>query len=143
VLVAGAVLASGAATVAAQRDHGQNPDTRGAIATVAANWRHGDVAASVGLLGFDGALSYYGDKLLPPGSREIPAFSTVDEAVDAPRIFDAADAGERLWFIADPPVSAARLREALASIEYRPTLTRVFDGNAPVQLVRAERLSGG
>jgi hypothetical protein len=138
-LVAGAVLASGAALVAAQRGHGQNPDTRAALATIAAGWTHGDVTASVGLLGFDGALSYYAEKLLPPGSRKVAAYPTVAEAVDTPEAIDAADAGRKLWLIADPPLSAANLRATLAPLGYRPAAIRVFDGNAPVQLIRAER----
>ena len=138
-LVAGAVVASSAAVVAAQRDHGQNPDTRAALATVAAGWSDGDVAASVGLLGFDGALSYYGEKLLPPGAGKVAAYPTVAAAVDTPEAIDAADAGKRLWLIADPPVSAADLRATLAPRGYRPAAVRVFDGNAPVQLIRAER----
>jgi mannosyltransferase len=142
-LVAGAVVASGAGLVAAQRDHGQNPDTRAAIQAIASQWQAGDVTASVGLLGFDGALSYYGDKLLPAGSREIRAFGTLDAAVAAPQVFGAAVDGKRVWLVADPPLSRARLRTALDRLDYRPVLTRVYDGNAPVQLIRAERSRGG
>jgi hypothetical protein len=138
-LLAGALVASGASLLASQREHGHNPDTRAAVTAVASNWRAGDVVAGVGLLGFDGALSYYGEKLLPPGSRDVSGFGTLDAAVDDPRIFDAVWAGKRLWFLADPPMSAAQLRDAFARLEYRVTLSHVFDGNAPVQLIRAER----
>jgi len=142
-LVAGAIVASGAALFAAQRDHGQNPDTRAALASVAAGWGDGDVALSVGLLGFDGALSYYSEKLLAPEARDLPAFATLGEALDTPQVIDAADAGKRLWLIADPPISTTRLRATLAPLGYRPASARVFDGNAPVQLIRAERSSAG
>ena len=142
VLVLGALAASGAALLASNGEHGQNPDTRAAIAAAAADWREGDVVASIGLLGFDGALSYYGDKLLPPGSREIAAFGTLEAALDAPRLFDAAIAGDRLWLVADPPISAARLNGTLARLDYRATAIEVFEGNAPVQLIRAEREPG-
>jgi len=139
-LVAGALVASGAAFFAARGVDGQNPDTRAAIATVAADWREGDVMAGVGLLGFDGALSYYGDKLLPAGSRKIEGYESLAAAVDAQRIFDAATEGDRVWLVADPPLTAAQFNGALAEIGYGATLSRVFDGNAPVQLVRAERI---
>ena len=143
VLLAGALAASAAALVASQQPDGQNPDTRAAVATAAANWRDGDVVVGLGLLGFDGALSYYGDKLLPASAGELPAFRTMQDAVDAPRVFDAAVDGRRMWFIADPVMSAAELRNALAPIEYRPVTTQVFAGNAPVQLVRAEPIARG
>ena len=61
--------------------------------------------ASVGLLGFDGALSYYGDKLLPAGSRKVAGVRDADAAVDAPAVVDAATTGERLWLVADPPMA--------------------------------------
>ncbi|MDX6679632.1 MAG: mannosyltransferase [Solirubrobacteraceae bacterium] len=143
-LVVGATAASGAALLSATREHGQNPDTRATIATVASNLRNGDVVAGIGLLGFDGALEYYGDKLLPGGADRVAEFGTLDAAVDAPRIFDAATAHKRLWLIADPPMGPAQLRETLGRLDYRAAMTRVFDGNAPVQLVRAEpRPTGG
>lgn len=138
VLIAGAIIASGAALVAAQRDHGQNPDTRAAVAAAANGWSQGDIVAGVGLLGFDGALSYYGDKLLPPGAPQISAFTTLDEAVDAPHVFAAAEAGKRLWLLSDPPVAPAALRSALSRLNYKATSTHVYAGNAPVQLIRAE-----
>jgi len=137
-LLVGALAASVAALVASARDHGQNPDTRAAVSTIASGWREGDVVSGIGLLGFDGALSYYADKLLAPGARDLAEFGTLDAAIDAPRVFDAATSGKRLWFIADPPMGPAQLRETLGRLDYRATLTRVFDGNAPVQLVRAE-----
>lgn len=141
VLLAGALAVSAAALVASQQPDGQNPDTRAAVATAAANWRAGDVVVGLGLLGFDGALSYYGEKLLPPGAGELPAFRTMQDAVDAPQVFDAAVDGRRMWFIADPVMSSAEMRNALAPIEYRPVTTQVFAGNAPVQLVRAEPIA--
>ncbi|HVF76880.1 MAG TPA: glycosyltransferase family 39 protein [Solirubrobacteraceae bacterium] len=141
VLVAGAVVASGAALVASQGEHGQNPDTRAAVAMAAAGWSKGDVVAGIGLLGFDGALSYYGEKLLPPGTPPVSAFGTLDEAVAAPSVFSAAERRSRLWLLADPPLNPAQLRSALSRLSYEATATQVFDGNAPVQLVRAEPMA--
>lgn len=138
-LLVGALIASGAALVAAQRADGRNPDTRTALATVAGSWHEGDVVASVGLLGFDGALSYYGDRYLPPGAREVLPFATLEDVVADSRIVDAVIAGHALWLVADPPASAARLRAALGPFDYRVTAARTFAGNAPVQLVRAAR----
>ncbi|MDX6682099.1 MAG: mannosyltransferase [Solirubrobacteraceae bacterium] len=138
-LLVGAIAASGAALVASGRGHGQNPDTRAAITTISTGLRQGDVVSGIGLLGFDGALEYYADKLLPAGARKVAEFGTLDAAVDAPRVFDAATAGKRLWFIADPPMGTVQLRETLGRLDYRAAMTHVFDGNAPVQLVRAER----
>lgn len=143
VLLTGALVASAAALFASQQDRGQNPDTRAAFATAAANWRDGDLVVGLGLLGFDGALSYYGEKLLPPGSRDVPAFASLEAAVDAPAVFDAAVDRRRLWLVADPVMSAAQMRAALARLEYRPVATHVFTGNAPVQLVRAEPIARG
>lgn len=137
-LLTGAIVASGVTLLASQREHGQNPDTRAAVATVAAGWSKGDVVAGVGLLGFDDALSYYGEKLLPPGTPEVSGFPTLDEAVDAPRVFEAAEGRKRLWLLVDPPMTAAQVRTALSPLNYEPTATRIFDGNAPVQLIRAE-----
>lgn len=141
-LLVGALAASGAAFVASGREHGQNPDARAAVATISSSVRHGDVVSGIGLLGFDGALSYYAEKLLPAGARKVAEFGTLDAAVDAPRVFDAATAGKRLWFVADPAMGPNQLRETLGRLEYRATMTRVFDGNAPVQLVRAEPSAG-
>ena len=143
VLLAGAIVASGASLIASQQAGGQNPDTRAALATAAANWRAGDVVVGVGLLGFDGALSYSGERRLPPGARDLPAFASLQEAVAAPAVFDAAVDGRRLWFVSDPVLSAAQMRVALADLEYRPVSTRVFAGNAPVQLIRAEPMARG
>ena len=141
VLLAGALAASGAALVAAQQPQGQNPDTRAAVSAVAANWRDGDVVAGIGLLGFDGALSYYAERLLPPDSGGVAAFGSLSAAVEAPEIFGAALDRRRLWFIADPAMSAAQMRPVLARIEYRAVAAKVFAGNAPVQLVLAERVA--
>lgn len=143
VLLAGALAVSAAALVAAQQHDGQNPDTRAAIATAASNWRDGDVVVGLGLLGFDGALSYYAEKLLPPDAREVPAFPSLDAAVDSPPVFEAAVDGRRLWLVADPAMSALQLQRALARLEYRAVSAQVFEGNAPVQLVRAERIARG
>jgi mannosyltransferase len=137
-LLAAALTVSAAGLFAALLRSGQNPDTRSAVATVAADWRAGDAVAGVGLLGFDGALSYYGEKLLPPGAREVPAFLSLDAAVEAPDALDAAEAGGRLWLIADPPVATLRLRDSLGRLAYTATAVQVFEGNAPVQLIRAE-----
>jgi mannosyltransferase len=141
-LLAAALTVSAAGLFAALLPSGQNPDTRGALATVAAHWRGGDAVAGVGLLGFDGALSYYGEKLLPPGAREVPAFRSLDAAVEAPGALDAAETGGRLWLIADPPVGAAQLRDSLGRLDYAATAVQVFEGNAPVQLIRAEGPAG-
>jgi mannosyltransferase len=141
-LLAAALIVSAAGLVAAFQRSGQNPDTRGAVETVAKHWRAGDAVAGVGLLGFDGALSYYGEKLLPPGAREVPAFRSVDAAVEARGALDAAEAGGRLWLIADPPVERSRLNDSLGRLGYAATAVRVFGGNAPVQLIRAEGRAG-
>lgn len=143
VLLACALGVSGAAIYAAQQPSGQNPDTRAAMTAVGAGWRTGDVVAGLGLLGFDGSLSYYGEKLLPPGSRDVAAFPSLAAAVDSPEIFDAAVDEKRLWFLADPVMSAAHMRAVLARLEYRVASSKVFDGNAPVQLIRAERIARG
>lgn len=138
VLLVGALAVSAAALVAAQQPQGQNPDTRAAVAAVASNWRAGDVVVGIGLLGFDGALSYYGEKLLPPGAGDVAAFPSLSAAVEAPEVFGAAVDRRRLWFIADPVMSAAQMRAALAQLEYRAVGAKTFAGNAPVQLIRAE-----
>lgn len=140
-LLVTAFLASGIGLVAAQRETGQNPDTRAAIATVASNWRAGDTVASVGLLGFDGALAYYGDKLLPHGDRDVRGFLTLAAAAQAPHVISAAVDGGRLWIVSDPVLSAKELRDGLAPLDLKPVFTRMFTGNATVQLVRAEPIS--
>jgi mannosyltransferase len=143
VLLCCAVGVSGAALYAAQQPAGQNPDTRAAMATIGADWRSGDVVAGLGLLGFDGSLSYYGEKLLPPGAGDVAAFPSLAAAVDSPRVFEAAVDEKRLWFLADPVMSVAHMRAVLARLEYRVASTKVFEGNAPVQLIRAERIPRG
>lgn len=141
VLLAGALAASGIGLVAAQRQGGQFPNTRLAVGTVADNWRAGDMFVSVGLLGFDGALSYYGEKALPPGAREVPAFGSLAAATDAPLVFDAATDGRRIWFLSDPVIGSQELRITLDRLGYRPTVVREFPGSGTIQLVRAERTS--
>jgi len=132
------LVASGIGLLAAQRDEGRNPDTRAAIETVADNWRQGDVVVSLGLLGFDGALSYYGEKLLPAGSSTVPGFSTLARAGEAPVVFEAAIDGRRIWFLSDPVMSAKELRAGFARLGLKPVFARTFTGNAKIQLVRAE-----
>ncbi len=138
ILLAGALAASGAGLVTSQRVSGQNPDTRGVLTAVAADIRAGDAVLSVGLLGFDNSLLYYGERLLPAGSREISAYPTLDVALRDPRILDVAGASGALWIVAQGPLSRAQLDGALAGIDYTVRSARVFEGNAPVQLVRAE-----
>jgi len=41
-------------------------------------------------------------------------------------------------FVVVPPLGAAALQSALSRLSYRATATHVFEGNAPVQLIRAE-----
>jgi hypothetical protein len=137
-LLGGTLVASGIGLWAAQRPEGQNPDTRAAMATVATQWRQGDVVASIGLLGFDGALSYYGEKLLPPGQRTVPAFRTLGQASYDAKVFQVGIDGGRLWLISDPVMGRKELTAGLARLDLRPTLVRSFEGNATIQLVRAE-----
>jgi Dolichyl-phosphate-mannose-protein mannosyltransferase len=137
-LLAAALVASGLGIVAAQRESGQNPNTRAALATVAHNWHPGDTVASVGLLGFDGALSYYGEKLLPTGERDLRAFASLGAAAHAPPVVAATVDGGRLWLVSDPVLSARELRAGLLALDLKPVYMRTFTGNAPVQLVRAE-----
>lgn len=132
------LAASGVGLLAAQRDEGRNPDTRAAMETVAHNWRQGDVVVGLGLLGFDGALSYYGEKLLPPGSRDVAAFRTLAAAGEAPDVFGAAIDRHRLWVVSDPVMSRKALRAGLGRLGLKPVYARRFTGNATVQLVRAE-----
>lgn len=132
------LAASGIGLLAAQRDEGRNPDTRAAIETVADNWRQGDVIVGLGLLGFDGALSYYGEKLLPRGSRDVPAFGTLAAAGDAPAVFKAAIDGGRVWAVSDPVMSRKELRAGFGRLGLKPVYARQFTGNATIQLVRAE-----
>jgi len=132
------VAASGIGVLAAQRDAGRNPDTRGAIQTVAEHWRHGDTVVSLGLLGFDGALSYYGDKLLPAGSHEIQAFPTLAAAGKAQALFAAAIDKHRVWVLSDPIMSRKQLRVGFGRVGLKPVYARTFIGNAKIQLVRAE-----
>ncbi|MGH2919479.1 MAG: glycosyltransferase family 39 protein [Solirubrobacteraceae bacterium] len=139
-LLTTALVASGVGVVAAQRHDGRNPDTRAAIATVADNWRAGDAVVSVGLLGFDGALSYYGEKLLANGEHDVYAYGSLSAAAQAPPVVAAAVDGGRLWIVADPVLSRRELREGLRALDLEPVYARTFAGNAPVQLVRAEPL---
>lgn len=137
-LLTGALAASGIGLLAAQRDDGRNPDTRAAIETVADNWRQGDVVVGLGLLGFDGALSYYGEKLLPPGSGDVSAFRTLAAAGDAPAVFEAAIDGRRVWALSDPVMSRKELNEGFGRLGLKPVYAHKFTGNATIQLVRAE-----
>jgi len=132
------LAASGIGLLAAQRDEGANPDTRAAIEKVADNWRQGDVVVGVGQLGFDGALSYYGEKLLPPGSREVPAFGTLAAAGDAHAVFETAIDGGRVWAVSDPVMSHKELRAGFGRLGLKPVYAHKFKGNATIQLVRAE-----
>lgn len=137
-LLACTLVASGVGVVAAQRHSGQNPDTRGAIEAVAHGWRHGDVVVSLGQLGFDGALSYYADRLLPAGSRDVRAFRTLAAADDAPALFERAIDGGRVWTVTDPVMSARELRVGFGRVGLEPVYVRTFTGSAPIQLVLAE-----
>jgi mannosyltransferase len=137
-LLVGALIASGIGITAAQTAGGQNPDTRAAIKTVAHNWRAGDTVASVGLLGFDGALSYYADKLIKNPDRNLHAYHSLDLAAQAPPLVAAAVDGGRVWLVSDPVLSAAQLRKGLEPLGLKPAYVHTFKGNAPVQLVRAE-----
>jgi mannosyltransferase len=139
-LLACALLISGAGLLAAQSETGQNPDTRAALRTVADGWRTGDTVVSVGLLGFDGALSYYGEKLLVHGERDLAAFPTLNAAAQAPRVVGSAVDGGRLWIISDPVLTQKQLRDELLTLDLKPVYNRTFTGNAPVQLVRAEAI---
>ena len=132
------LAASGIGLLAAQRDEGANPDTRAAIEKVADNWRQGDVVVGVGQLGFDGALSYYGEKLLPRGARDVPAFGTLAAAGDAPAVFKTAIDGGRVWAVSDPVMSRKELRAGFGRLGLKPVYARKFKGNATIQLVRAE-----
>ncbi len=134
-LLAAALAASGIGLHAAQRDDGQNPDTRAAIARIADDWRAGDTVVSVGLLGFDGALSYYGDKLL---DADVQGYPSLDKAARAPRVVASAVDGGRVWIVSDPVLSRPQLAAALRTLDLAPVYTRTFTGNAPVQVVRAE-----
>jgi mannosyltransferase len=138
VLIAAALIASGVALTAAARPDGQNPDTRAAIATVAHNWRAGDTVASVGLLGFDGALSYYADRLLKHSDRDLHAYHDLNVAAQAPPLVAAAVDGGRVWIVSDPVLTRSELRKGLAPLGLKPVYAHTFTGNAPVQLVRAE-----
>ncbi|MDX6688949.1 MAG: mannosyltransferase [Solirubrobacteraceae bacterium] len=137
-LLAITLLASGIGLAAAARPQGQNPDTRAAITTVAHNWRPGDTVASVGLLGFDGALSYYADKLLEHSARDVHAYVNLDLAGQAPAIVAAAVDGGRIWLVSDPVLTRAELRKGLEPLGLRPAYVHTYTGNAPVQLVRAD-----
>lgn len=137
-LLAGTLLASGIGLIAAEGDAGQNPDTRAAISTVAHHWRRGDMVVSLGQLGFDGALGYYGDKLLPAAGRDVRAFRTLAAAGDAPAVVDAAVAGRRLWVLSDPVMSRTQLHTGFGRLGLRPVSVDRFRGNATIQLVLAE-----
>ena len=140
VLVTCALIASGAGVVSSHKRDGLYPDTRAAVSIAAEHWQHGDRLVGIGLLGFDGALSYYGDKLLPRGQNAIPALRTLDGAAEAPPIVDAVLEGRRLWFISDPPVDSANLSKSLEELGYRATATQEFPGSGRIELIRAEPL---
>lgn len=136
-LVSAALLASVPPVLASNTAAGRHPDLRGAVATAAAGWQHGDVMVSVELLGFDGALSYYAERDLPRGERDLHAFATLEEAAFAAPVFDAASSGRALWIVSDPPMRPAELTRALIRLGYEVGATRSFAGNSRLQLVRA------
>jgi len=140
VLVAGALIAAGAGIVSSQQRDSLYPDTRGAMSIAATNWQKGDRLIGIGLLGFDGALSYYGEKLLPAGESAVPAFRTLKAAAEAPAIIDAVLDGRRLWFVSDPPLPPGDLRTGLEQLGYRAMAAQEFPGSGRIQLIRAEPL---
>lgn len=140
VVLTGALAASAIGLVAAQKQDGQFPNTREAVSTVAANWQQGDQFVSVGLLGFDGALAYYGEKEMPSGQRKVPAYPSLAAAVNSNEMFDAAMAGRRLWFVSDPVMSKTEIDRTLSTLGYKATMIREYPGSGRIQLGLAERL---
>ena len=94
-------------------EHGQNPDTRAAIATVAADWRdgrrHGERRAARLRRR---AVVLRRQAAAGRARARSTAFETLAAAVDAPAAVRRGDEGDRLWLVADPPMSAARAATA-------------------------------
>jgi hypothetical protein len=139
-LLVGATLAlSIVGVVGAQRPAGRYPDTRGAIATVADRWREGDAILSVNLLVYPDALAYYARRMLPAPEPRITSRTSVYGAVDAPEVRGAARRRERIWLLADPPLTDADLERALGRLGYRARRQWRFTGVVGIQLVLASR----
>jgi hypothetical protein len=140
VVLVGATLAlSAIGVVGAERDQGQYPDTRGAVSTVAAHWRDGDVVVGVNLFSFPAALAYYAERKLPPEGRRVYDYPSAAAAFDAPEIVRVTRRRARIWLLADPPLPRPELRYALEGRGYRARREWRFEGPRGVQVVLASR----
>jgi hypothetical protein len=137
VLVGATLALSIIGVVGASRSEGEYPDARGTVQTVAEHWRRGDVIVAVNSFVFPAALTFYAERMLPPGGHRIHGHPTFASAIDTPALVRATRRRARIWLAADPPVARSDLSYALARRGYRARRQWRFHGFATIQLVLA------
>ena len=138
-LLALALIAGTIGIAASYTDRGQWPDLRGSMTAVAEDWRPGDVIVSLEDLSYGGAMSYYDQRLLPPGAPASRGYGSAYAALDAPPSREALGDGHSVWVVSAAPVAYDELRGAAARAGAEVLTEEQFPGSYPVQVNRVER----
>ncbi|HEX8054581.1 MAG TPA: glycosyltransferase family 39 protein [Thermoleophilaceae bacterium] len=129
-LVAAALVAAVLGTVRTHQEDGLFPDARGAMETIASDWREGDaVVDQSGSFGVDLPLMFYATRELPPGAPVVAASDPRAERLTAD--------GRRVWIVtSDPTPALARANHLPAG--RRLAMARHFPDGPGITLIRAE-----